>query len=280
MSAKERADLQLLKQGLAESREKAKALIMAGRIYEGEQRIEKAGTLLNPDARLQVKGQDLPYVSRGGLKLEKALSCFPIDLAQKTVLDLGASTGGFTDCALAHGARKVYAVDVGYGQLDYRLREDPRVVVREKTNARYLSPEHLEEKADIVVADLSFISLEKIFPVMPGLLQEEGEGVALIKPQFEAGKGLVDRNGVLRNPALHVGVLCKVLSALEPSGLRPYGLTYSPIKGPKGNIEYLLWFGIIEQKEPPLDPEYYLPGMNENLVKAAFAALGRERTQQ
>ncbi len=239
----------LVEQGLAPSREKARAMIMAGQVYDGTKRIDKAGEKVDTSCFLQIKGQSLPYVSRGGYKLAKALEVFPIDLTGKTMLDIGASTGGFTDCALQNGAAKVYAVDVGYGQLDWKLRQDPRVIVREKTNARYLTSEELGEKIDFVTIDVSFISLDKILPVLQPLLTAAGEGIALIKPQFEAGREQVGKKGVVRNPAAHETVLDKVLGQLPQQGLRAYGLTYSPIKGPEGNIEYLLWFGREESDE-------------------------------
>jgi 23S rRNA (cytidine1920-2'-O)/16S rRNA (cytidine1409-2'-O)-methyltransferase len=241
---KERADVLLIKQGLAPSREKAKALIMAGQVFDGTNRIDKAGEMLGVDRSLQVKGQVIPYVSRGGLKLEKALEIFTIDPQGKVMLDIGASTGGFTDCALQKGAAKVFAIDVGYGQLDWRLRQDPKVIVKEKTNARYLTLEDLGEKVDMVTIDVSFISRDKIFPVLPGLLNIGGTGVALIKPQFEAGKDHVGNKGVVRDPKIHWRVLRKIVSALAQAGMEALGLTHSPIRGPEGNIEYLMLFGL------------------------------------
>ena len=238
---KERADLLLLEQGLCPSREKARALIMAGQVFADTRRIEKAGELVSREKRLEVKGQQLPYVSRGGLKLEKALKSFPIDLRERRVIDIGASTGGFTDCALQNGAREVVAVDVGYGQLDWKLRSDPRVIALEKTNARYLTPEAIGGPVDFVTIDVSFISLDKILPVLPGLFNPPGQGTALIKPQFEAGREKVGKKGVVKDPAVHREVIRKVLAELEKSGLHPYGLTFSPVKGPEGNIEYLLY---------------------------------------
>ncbi|MEL7623781.1 MAG: TlyA family RNA methyltransferase [Clostridiales bacterium] len=274
---KERADLLLVEQGLAPSREKARAMIMAGQVYDGTKRIDKAGEKVDTSCFLQIKGQSLPYVSRGGYKLAKALEVFPLDLTGKTMLDIGASTGGFTDCALQNGAAKVYAVDVGYGQLDWKLRQDPRVIVREKTNARYLTSEELGEEIDFVTIDVSFISLDKILPVLQSLLTAAGEGIALIKPQFEAGREQVGKKGVVRNPAAHETVLDKVLGQLPQQGLRAYGLTYSPIKGPEGNIEYLLWFGRKELDESrQQETAGAAPFQTADLVKEAFTVLAGE----
>ncbi len=275
---KERADLLLVEQGLAPSREKARAMIMAGQVYDGTKRIDKAGEKVGTNCLLQVKGQSLPYVSRGGYKLAKALEVFPLDLKAKTMLDIGASTGGFTDCALQNGAAKVYAIDVGYGQLDWKLRQDPRVIVKEKTNARYLTSEELGESVDFVTIDVSFISLDKILPVLPGLLTAAGEGIALIKPQFEAGREQVGKKGVVRDPAAHENVLEKVLRELQSQGLKAYGLTYSPIKGPEGNIEYLLWFGRKEAAESRQQEDAGPTALFQikDLVKEAFTALAGE----
>jgi len=271
---KERADVLLVRQGLAPSREKAKVMIMAGLVYNGTNRVEKAGEWIKTEQLLQVKGQKMPYVGRGGLKLEKALNMFPLDLSGRIVLDIGASTGGFTDCALQRGAALVYAVDVGYGQLDWKLRQDPRVVVREKTNARYLTLEALGERVDLVFIDVSFISLDKILPVLPGLLKPSGAGIALIKPQFEAGREQVKKKGVVSDPAVHRMVLDKILAVLPEAGLKAKGLTWSPVKGPEGNIEYLLWFGQIAEPETV---ENHNAGFHtapfHSVVDEAFAAL-------
>lgn len=268
--------MSLVRQGLAPSREKARALIMAGQVYKGAQRVSKAGDMLPPDTLLEVKGQGLPYVSRGGLKLAKALEAFAIDLNSKTILDVGASTGGFTDCALQHGAKAVCAVDVGYGQLDWKLRQDPRVTVLEKTNARYLTLDRIGDKVDFVTIDVSFISLDKIFPVLPGLVKLGGCGVALIKPQFEAGREQVGAKGVVRDVKTHKAVLEKVSGLLPESGLYPCGLTWSPVKGPEGNIEYLLWFGYAagagEAPRPSALPDRMDWGAVADQAFAAFAA--------
>jgi len=251
---------------------------MAGQVYEGTRRVDKAGDWLRPDAILHIKGPIMPYVSRGGLKLEKAIRSFAIDLTGKTIVDIGASTGGFTDCALRHGAAKVTAVDVGYGQLSWSLREDPRVTVLERTNARSLTADLIGGKKDGATIDVSFISLDKIFPVIPSLVSEQGFGVALIKPQFEAGKGKVGKKGVLRSEAAHEDVLEKVLGDLSKAALHAYGLTFSPIKGPQGNIEYLLWFGL-QAGPDPISPGYHPPHAYRDLIQDAFAQLRNEENE-
>lgn len=239
--AKQRLDLVLVEKGLAASREKAKALIMAGKVLVDEKKIDKAGTEINPDLPIRLLGQDIPYVSRGGLKLEKALQVFPVDLTGKVVADIGASTGGFVDCALQNGAAKVFAVDVGYNQLDWKLRTDARVVNMEKTNARYLEADSLGEMVDVVTTDVSFISLDKILPPAMKFLKEGGHVLALIKPQFEAGREKVGKKGVVREPAVHQEVIEKILELCANIELTIWGLDFSPVKGPEGNIEYLLW---------------------------------------
>ena len=239
--AKKRLDVVLVEKGLAASREKAKALIMAGKVLVNEQKIDKAGTEVNPELPIRLLGQDIPYVSRGGLKLEKALQVFPVDLTGKVVADIGASTGGFVDCALQNGAVKVFAVDVGYNQLDWKLRTDERVINMEKTNARYLEADSLGEMVDVVTTDVSFISLDKILPPAMTFLKEGGHVLALIKPQFEAGKENVGKKGVVRDPAVHRDVVEKILALCDEINLTVWGLDFSPVKGPEGNIEYLLW---------------------------------------
>jgi 23S rRNA (cytidine1920-2'-O)/16S rRNA (cytidine1409-2'-O)-methyltransferase len=239
--ARKRLDLLLVEKGMVESREKAKALIMAGKVFGKNVRLDKPGMLVEEDAELVLKGEVHPYVSRGGLKLAKAVREFSLDLREKVVADIGASTGGFTDCSLQNGAARVYAIDVGYGQLDWKLRSDPRVVCLERTNARFLQRESLPEKVDWVVCDVSFISLAKIFPAMLNILREQGEVLALIKPQFEAGRENVGKNGVVRDPAIHEKVLSSILEKAESEGLVVKGLSYSPIRGPEGNIEFLVW---------------------------------------
>ncbi len=239
--AKQRLDVVLVEKGMAASREKAKALIMAGKVLVDNKKIDKAGTEINPELPIRLLGQDIPYVSRGGLKLEKALQVFPVDLHDKVVADIGASTGGFVDCALQNGAVKVFAVDVGYNQLDWKLRTDDRVINMEKTNARYLEADSLGELVDVVTTDVSFISLDKILPPAMTFLKENGHVLALIKPQFEAGKENVGKKGVVRDPAVHQEVIEKILQVCQEIGLTVWGLDYSPVKGPEGNIEYLLW---------------------------------------
>ena len=237
--AKKRLDVLMVEQGLADSRQRAQALIMAGQVYIGERRYDKAGAAVEESARLEVRGQSLRYVSRGGLKLEKAMAEFPISLAGKVAADIGASTGGFTDCMLQNGAAKVYAVDVGYGQLAWSLRSDPRVVCLERTNARYLSREQIPELLDFASIDVSFISLKLILPALRPLMGEGGQVAALVKPQVEAGREKVGKKGVVRDPAVHLEVLEHFLEHAEEAGFSVKGLTFSPIRGPEGNIEYL-----------------------------------------
>ena len=237
--AKKRLDVLMVEQGLAESRQKAQALIMAGQVFIGDRRYDKAGATVDETARLEVRGQSLRYVSRGGLKLEKAMTCFPIRLDGCVAADIGASTGGFTDCMLQNGAARVYAVDVGYGQLAWSIRNDERVVCLERTNARYLTKEQISEPLDFASIDVSFISLNLIFPAVCPLLKEGGEGVCLIKPQFEAGKDKVGKKGVVRDPAVHLEVLEHFLEHAAHSGFTVKDITFSPIRGPEGNIEYL-----------------------------------------
>ncbi len=238
---KERIDKLLVEKGFVKSRERAKALIMAGKVFVNGQRVDKAGTLVPVDASVEVKGEDIPYVSRGGLKLETAIKEFGLKVDNFVCLDIGASTGGFTDCLLQHGASKVYAVDVGTGQLDWKLRNDPRVVSIERFNARYLTEKEVPEKVDLVVIDVSFISLEKILPVAKQFLKPEGKIVALIKPQFELSKKEADRGrGVIRNPELHEKAIEKVINFSRTIGLFPENLTLSKPRGPKGNKEFLV----------------------------------------
>lgn len=249
---KERLDILLVKQGFAPSREKAKAILMSGIVYVDGQKEDKAGTMFDAEkVTIEVRGATLRYVSRGGLKLEKALAVFPIDLAQKTCLDIGASTGGFTDCMLQNGAGKVYAVDVGHGQLDWKLRNDTRVVCMEKTNFRYMTEESLSEKVDFASCDVSFISLTKILGPAYALLKDGGQMVCLIKPQFEAGKEKVGKKGVVTDIEVHKEVMEKVIIFAAELGFGIRGLDYSPIKGPEGNIEYLLYM----QKETAVRQE-------------------------
>ncbi len=240
--SKKRLDIILTEQGLAPSREKAKALIMSGIVYVNDQKEDKAGSTFDDETdRIEVRGSSLRYVSRGGLKLEKALEVFPIDLNGKAAIDIGASTGGFTDCMLQNGASKVYSIDVGHGQLEWKLRNDERVICMEKTNFRYVTPEDIGEEVDFASCDVSFISLSKILPPAFAILKNGGEMVALIKPQFEAGREKVGKKGVVREPAVHEEVIESVIGFATDSGFEICGLDHSPIKGPEGNIEYLLY---------------------------------------
>ncbi len=239
---KERLDVILVRQGYAASREKAKALLMAGNVFVDNQREDKAGTLFDESKiKIEVKGRLLPYVSRGGLKLERAIGQFPISLQDKICMDIGASTGGFTDCMLQNGAGKVYAIDVGHGQLDWKLRSDERVVCMEKTNFRYVTDENIREPIDFASVDVSFISLTKILIPARNLLRQGGEMVCLIKPQFEAGRDKVGKKGVVRDKQVHAEVVRRIVDYADMIGFSVKGLTYSPIKGPEGNIEYLMW---------------------------------------
>lgn len=237
--AKKRLDVLLVEQGLIESRQKAQATIMSGLVYVNGQKVDKAGTPTDENASIEVRGKALKYVSRGGLKLEKAMATFPIELTDKVSADIGASTGGFTDCMLQNGARKVYAVDVGYGQLAWSLRSDPRVICLERTNARYLTTEQIPEPLDFASIDVSFISLKLILPTLRQLMAEGGQVACLVKPQFEAGKEKVGKKGVVRDPEVHLEVLEHFLEHAAQANFYVAGLTYSPIRGPEGNIEYL-----------------------------------------
>ena len=239
MSGKKRLDVLLTERGLQESRQRAQAVIMSGEVFVNGQRVDKPGTAVAEDAQIEIRGGTLAYVSRGGLKLEKAMATFPIDLRGAVCADIGASTGGFTDCMLQNGAEKVYAVDVGYGQLAWKLRGDPRVVCLERTNARYLTHEQVPDELDFASVDVSFISLKLILPPLNGLLKDGGHAACLVKPQFEAGREKVGKKGVVRDPDVHLEVLEHFLDHAKESGFTVLGLTYSPIRGPEGNIEYL-----------------------------------------
>ncbi|MCM1024911.1 MAG: TlyA family RNA methyltransferase [Roseburia sp.] len=246
---KERLDVILVNQGYAASREKAKAILMSGKVYVNGQKEDKAGTFFDESKiKLEVRGESLKYVSRGGLKLEKAVEVWTLALEGKVCMDIGASTGGFTDCMLQGGAKKVYSVDVGHGQLAWKLRNDGRVVCMEQTNFRYTKPEDIEERLDFASVDVSFISLTKILIPARNLLKEGGEMVCLIKPQFEAGREKVGKNGVVREPAVHREVIGKIVDYADSIGFTVLDLDYSPIKGPEGNIEYLLY--LRKEREP------------------------------
>jgi hemolysin TlyA family protein len=243
MKDKERVDVLLVKDGLFESREKAQRAVMAGMVYLDDRRVDKPGSKLDSTVHLEVRGQTLPYVGRGGLKLEKALKVFPVDVAGKLMLDIGASTGGFTDCALQNGAGKVYALDVGYNQLAWKLRSDPRVVVMEKTNFRYCKPDDFQQgRPDFATTDVSFISLKKILPPLMRIIEPGSSAVVLVKPQFEAGRDEVGKKGIIRDPQVHLEVLQNILEFALDTGFSLCGLDYSPITGGDGNIEFLAWF--------------------------------------
>ena len=241
MADKIRLDTLVFERGYTQSREKAKAVIMAGQVYVNNQKADKPGTLYPVDAQIEVRGEKLKYVSRGGLKLEKAIEVFKIDLKDCIAMDIGASTGGFTDCMLQNGARKVYAVDVGYGQLDWKLRQDERVVCMERTNIRYLTPADIGEPPSFVSIDVSFISLTKVLGPVKALMAPEGQIVCLIKPQFEAGREKVGKKGVVRDKAVHLEVIEKVMRFALSLDFEILHLEFSPIKGPEGNIEYLAY---------------------------------------
>ena len=253
MKNKKRLDVLLVEQGYADSRTKAQAIIMSGQVYVQGQKADKPGMSFEETAQLEVRGAACPYVSRGGLKLEKALRDFGVDPQGYVCSDSGASTGGFTDCLLQQGAKKVFAIDVGYGQLDWKIRSDPRVVVMERTNVRYVTPEQLGEPLDLSVIDVSFISLRIVLPVIKTFLKPTGQVLCLIKPQFEAGKEKVGKKGVVRDPATHQEVLDGFVQLTKQTGFHILGLTYSPVKGPEGNIEFLAHLTLDDL--PGIDPD-------------------------
>ena len=268
---KERLDVLLVSRGLAASREKAKAVIMAGIVYVDGQKEDKAGSTFADTVNIEVRGNTLKYVSRGGLKLEKAMSHFGLTLDGKVCMDVGASTGGFTDCMLQNGAVKVYSIDVGHGQLDWKLRNDPRVVCMERTNIRYVVPEDIGEPAQFVSIDVSFISLTKVLYPVRQLLADDGEIVCLIKPQFEAGREKVGKKGVVRDPAVHLEVIESVMQYASSIGFELLHLEFSPIKGPEGNIEYLLHLkkqpeGYV-QTDVPINPKQIVAAAHDTLDK-------------
>ncbi len=265
---KVRLDIHLVESGQFDSREKARRAIMAGLVFVNGEREDKPGTAIDPQAQVIVKGAPMPYVSRGGLKLEKAVKEFDISLDGKTCMDIGASTGGFTDCMLQNGAVKVFAIDVGYGQLAWKLRSDNRVVVMERTNFRYVKPEDIGEAIDFASVDVSFISLKKILPPAKKLLKQDAAMVCLIKPQFEAGREKVGKKGVVRDPSVHVSVIQQILDFATNEGFFIYGLSYSPIKGPEGNIEYLLHLGLLPSEKTPAQAAQVVGSAHENLCAA------------
>ena len=265
MKHKERLDVLLVERGLAESRSKAQAVIMSGEVYVDGRKADKAGMEIPLEAQIEVRGSVCPYVSRGGLKLEKALRDFGVNPTGYVCSDSGASTGGFTDCLLQQGAKKVFAIDVGYGQLAWKIRSDPRVVVMERTNIRYVTPEDLGEPLDLSVIDVSFISLKIVLPAIQRLLKPDGQVLCLIKPQFEAGKEKVGKKGVVRDPEVHAGVLEDFLALAGSLGFTVRNLTFSPVKGPEGNIEFLAHLSM-------QDGQSIRPDVRE-LVAQAHAAL-------
>ena len=273
MAKKERLDVLLVSQGLCETREKAQKYIMAGMVLVNDQKVDKAGTKVPLDSQLRLVGEPLPYASRGGFKLAEAFKRFPISMEGAVVVDLGASTGGFVDCALQNGAKRVYAVDVGYGQLAWKLRTDERVINMEKTNARFLTPDDFPELMDWMTTDVAFISLTKILPAAYSILKENGSGVALIKPQFEAGREKVGKNGVVRDPAVHEEVIERILAFNSELGFKTLGVVHSPIQGPQGNIEYLYWF-TKDQEAQAVEIDVHA------LVESTFADFGKKAEQE
>ncbi|MGI6279232.1 MAG: TlyA family RNA methyltransferase [Acutalibacteraceae bacterium] len=267
---KVRLDVALVERGFVDSREKAKRLIMSGIVFVNNQKSDKAGTPVKADDVIEVRGQPLKYVSRGGLKLEKAIQVFGIDLTGCVCADIGASTGGFTDCMLQNGAKMVYAIDVGYGQLDWRLRTDERVVNLERTNFRYVTKEQVPLPPDFASVDVSFISLSHILPVMHTLLKEGGKAVCLIKPQFEAGKENVGKKGVVRDKKVHIAVIEKVIGLIKENNFSLLGLDFSPIKGPEGNIEYLCYI------RKDTEPAQYTEVLAEQIVEKSYEVLNSQ----
>ena len=266
---KKRLDVLVFEKGFAESREKAKAIIMSGIVYVNNQKADKPGVSYDENLVVEVRGDSQKYVSRGGYKLEKAMNSFPITLNDKVTMDIGASTGGFTDCMLQNGAKKVYSVDVGYGQLAWKLRNDERVVNLERTNMRYVTEEQVSDKIDFFSVDVSFISLKLILPVARELLSENGEGVCLIKPQFEAGRENVGKNGVVRDKNVHIAVVDMIIDFCLNNGFDVLGLDFSPIKGPQGNIEYLIY---IKKSD---DPQMKIDVTASQVVEESHAQLDK-----
>lgn len=268
---KERLDVLLVKKGIFTSRERARASIMAGEIFIDGRRFDKCGEKVKESANIEFKGEELPFVSRGGLKLQKAVKDFKIDLQDKICMDIGASTGGFTDCMLQNGAKKVFAIDVGYGQFAWKLRIDPRVVCMERTNIRYVTPEDIAEEVDFASIDVSFISLKKVVPAVINLLKENGRIMALIKPQFEAGREKVGKKGVVREKSTHKEVITGIVDFIKENNLKIIQLDYSPIKGPEGNIEYLIYFAKEKDYKESFDNKYI-----DNIVNLAHKELNGE----
>ncbi len=265
---KVRLDILLVKKGIFTSREKARANIMAGKVFIDGQKADKCGENIKENAEIEFRGEKLPYVSRGGLKLEKAINKFGISLKDKVCFDIGASTGGFTDCMLQNGASKVFAIDVGYGQFAWKLRTDERVVCMERTNVRYVTFDDIGEYGNFASIDVSFISLRKVILPVMNMLKEDGEIIALIKPQFEAGREKVGKKGVVREPEIHIEVIKNVIDFIKKENFKVLALDYSPIKGPEGNIEYLLYF----TKDPDKEEKFEETDIN-NVVKSAHQSL-------
>ncbi len=267
MGQKKRLDVLLVEKGLVESRHKAQGVILSGIVYVDNQKSDKVGTGVNEDASIEIRGNALPYVSRGGLKLEKAVKEFEISLNEKICIDIGASTGGFTDCMLQNGANKVFSIDVGYGQLDWKLRQDERVVNMERTNIRHVELTHIGEQVDFISIDVAFISLRLVLPVADKLLKDDGSIICLIKPQFEAGRDKVGKKGVVRDIEVHLDVVNRIVDFSKSINLTPLCISYSPIKGPEGNIEYLLY---LKKRRPENDLEAVdsgLRGINEDEIQ-------------
>lgn len=267
---KERLDVLLVEKNLVQSRARAKTTIMAGLVLVDGNRIDKAGTMVKVNANIRILGNDIPYVSRGGLKLEKAIKEFGVVLTGKVAADIGASTGGFTDCMLQNGAVRVFAIDVGYGQLDWSLRTDERVINMERTNIRNVTPTDIGELIDLASIDVAFISLEKVLPAVKAMLKADGEVVALIKPQFEAGREKVGKKGVVRDARVHLEVIHRVVNIAREMGFITRGLTFSPVKGPEGNIEYLIWL-----TKDGLAENYVTDELIEQTVETAHTKLDK-----
>ncbi len=267
MAEKKRLDVALFELGYTESREKARALIMAGQVYVNGQKSLKAGDNIKPDDKIEVRGEKMPFVSRGGYKLDKAMKSFSLNLDGKICMDVGASTGGFTDCMLMNGAVKVYSIDVGYGQLAWKLRSDSRVVNLERTNFRYVTHDHVPDKIDFSSVDVSFISLKLILPVLYTLLSDKGEAVCLVKPQFEAGREKIGKKGVVRERKVHSEVIESCISYARENSFYIKGLDFSPVKGPEGNIEYLMYISKSETDEPDLNVEAVVTASHDTLDK-------------
>lgn len=267
LAEKKRLDLAVFELGFADSREKAKALIMAGQVYLNGQKELKSGANVKPDDKIEVRGEKMPFVSRGGYKLDKAVKAFGLSLADKICMDVGASTGGFTDCMLMNGAAKVYAVDVGYGQLAWKLRSDERVINLERTNFRYVTEEQIPDKIDFSSVDVSFISLKLILPVLNSLLSANGEAVCLVKPQFEAGREKIGKKGVVRDKAVHLEVINNCIGYAKDNGFAIKGLEFSPVKGPEGNIEYLLYLAKSDAEDAEISPSAVVEASHNELDK-------------